>query len=188
MDGPAARGCGASHRFAAYAGRCRCFIEPKIPGDDRFDLLCAHAAGDRRIELWGSCFARVLKLREGGQAAALIAARADITIAPPFGAAPPDADLSMPLLGYEPAQDLWNTPELLGIDAELLLRQDAPGAAEAKLLRALEIARRQSALSWELRAAMRLARLWQSRGQAAQVDELLIATCGKFIGASAPVT
>jgi hypothetical protein len=51
---------------------------------------------------------------------------------------------------------------LLRVDAELLLWHDAPGAAtaaETKLLRTLEIAREQSALSWELRAAMSAARL-----------------------------
>jgi hypothetical protein len=101
----------------------------------------------------------------------LIASRADITVVPPFGVPPPDVDFSMPLSGKEPAQVLWNTPELLSIDAELLLWHDAAGAvmaAEAKLLRALEIARGQSALSWELRAAMSLARLWQRHGRAAR--------------------
>jgi hypothetical protein len=147
------------------------------------DLLFSHAAGDRRIELWGFYFASVLKLREGGPAEALIASRADITVVPPFGVPPPDVDFSMPLSGKEPAQVLWNTPELLSIDAELLLWHDAAGAvmaAEAKLLRALEIARGQSALSWELRAAMSLARLWQRHGRAAQAHDLLIATYGKF--------
>jgi predicted ATPase/DNA-binding winged helix-turn-helix (wHTH) protein len=147
------------------------------------DLLFAHATGDRRIELWGFYFASVLKLREGRPAETLIASRADITIVPPFGAPPPDADFPMPLSDKEPAQVLWNTPELLSINAKLLLWHDAPGAiaaAEAKLLRALEIARGQSALSWELRAAMSLARLWQRHGRGAQAHDLLIATYEKF--------
>jgi predicted ATPase len=73
--------------------------------------------------------------------------------------------------------------EKLRIDAELLLWHDAPGAvaaAEAKLLRALEIAREQSALSWELRAAMSLARLWWRLGRAPEARDLLAATYGKF--------
>jgi predicted ATPase len=72
---------------------------------------------------------------------------------------------------------------VLRVDAELLLwhdAQDANVAAETKLLRALEIARGQSALSWELRAATSLARLWRRHGRAAEAFALLAATYGKF--------
>jgi predicted ATPase len=58
----------------------------------------------------------------------------------------------------------------------LLLRQpgDEPtGAAEAGLQRALEVARQQHARSWELRAAMSLARLWQQQGKRQAAYELL---------------
>jgi predicted ATPase len=48
------------------------------------------------------------------------------------------------------------------------------------LLRALEIARGQTALSWELRAAMSLARLWRRHGRAAEARDLLAETYGKF--------
>jgi predicted ATPase len=47
-------------------------------------------------------------------------------------------------------------------------------------LRALEIARMQSALSWELRCAMSLARLWRRQGRATEARDLLAATYGKF--------
>jgi predicted ATPase len=50
---------------------------------------------------------------------------------------------------------------------------DAAAAAEAKLLRALAIAREQSALSWELRVAMTLARLWSRGGRAKEGRDLL---------------
>jgi predicted ATPase len=53
-------------------------------------------------------------------------------------------------------------------------------AAEVKLLRALEIARGQSALSWEHRAAMSLAGLWQRQGRATEARGLLAAAYGKF--------
>jgi predicted ATPase len=65
----------------------------------------------------------------------------------------------------------------------LLLWYDVPGAAtaaEVKLLRALEIAREQSALSWELRVAMRLARLWRRFRPAAEALRLLTVTYAKF--------
>jgi predicted ATPase len=77
----------------------------------------------------------------------------------------------------------WNTPETLRVDAELLLWHAAPGAvaaAEAKLLRALEIAREQSALSWELRAAMSLAQLWRHHRRATEARDLLAGTYRKF--------
>ncbi len=45
--------------------------------------------------------------------------------------------------------------------------------AEACFLQALDIARRQHAKSWELRAAMSLARLWQQEGKRDQARELL---------------
>jgi predicted ATPase/DNA-binding winged helix-turn-helix (wHTH) protein len=69
----------------------------------------------------------------------------------------------------------WLLPELLRIEGELLLMQDAPGAAataEEHFWQALEWARRQGALSWELRAAMSLARLL--RGQDRSVDALAL--------------
>ena len=150
------------------------------------DLLVAHAAGNRRAEQWLVCFARVLKLREGNEREALIASfiepRLDTAGAPPFADLAPDANIPVPMPGAEPVDVLWNTPELLRVDAELLLWHAAPGAvaaAEAKLLRALEIARVQSALSWELRAAMSLARLWRRHGRAAEARDLLAATYGK---------
>src|SRR6266851_10374094 len=49
----------------------------------------------------------------------------------------------------------------IGLKGELLLRRDDSNAAEAQICfeRAIEIARKQSAKSWELRATMSLARL-----------------------------
>ena len=78
---------------------------------------------------------------------------------------------------------LWNKPELLRVDAELLLWQNAPAAgtaAEAKLLRALEIAREQTALSWELRVTMSLPRLLRDRGRPADAMALLQPVFNRF--------
>ena len=57
--------------------------------------------------------------------------------------------------------------EISRIKGELLVRQAIPNApeAEACFQHALAIARRQQAKSWELRAAMGLARLWQQQGK-----------------------
>jgi predicted ATPase len=45
---------------------------------------------------------------------------------------------------------------------------------------ALAIARRQQAKSWELRAAMSLARLWQQQGKQAEARALLAPIYGWF--------
>jgi predicted ATPase len=57
--------------------------------------------------------------------------------------------------------------------------QDA-AKAEAYFERALAVARAQQAKSWELRAAMSMARLWRDQGQPQQARELLAAVYGWF--------
>ena len=52
--------------------------------------------------------------------------------------------------------------------------------AEAYFERALTIARQQQAKSWELRAAMSLARLWRDQGKVQQARELLAPVYGWF--------
>ena len=47
------------------------------------------------------------------------------------------------------------------------------GEAEACFLQALEIAQRQQAKSWELRASTSLARLWQQQGKRTEAHKLL---------------
>jgi predicted ATPase len=52
--------------------------------------------------------------------------------------------------------------------------------AETWLHQALEVARRQQAKSWELRAAMSLARLWQQQGKQVEARQLLAPLYGWF--------
>ena len=52
--------------------------------------------------------------------------------------------------------------------------------AEACFQQALDVARRQQAKSWELRAAMSLSRLWQQQGKRAEARELLAPIYGWF--------
>jgi predicted ATPase len=56
----------------------------------------------------------------------------------------------------------------------------ATPAAEACFRRAIEIARAQQAKSWELRAAMSLARLWRDQGKVREARELLAPVYGWF--------
>ena len=52
--------------------------------------------------------------------------------------------------------------------------------AEACLHRALDVARRQQAKAWELRATTSLARLWQQQGKCAEAYDLLTPIYGWF--------
>ena len=52
--------------------------------------------------------------------------------------------------------------------------------AEVHFERALDIARQQQAKSWELRAAMSMARLWRNQGKVRQARELLAPVYGWF--------
>ena len=58
---------------------------------------------------------------------------------------------------------------------EIALKSPEPDAAKAETYfqRALSVARQQQAKSWELRAAMSLARLWRDQGKPQQARELL---------------
>jgi predicted ATPase len=72
--------------------------------------------------------------------------------------------------------------EAYRLQGALLLRQAVPDAPRAATCfqQALAIAHRQQAKSWELRAAMSLARLWQQQGKRGAAYELLAAIYGWF--------
>jgi predicted ATPase len=71
--------------------------------------------------------------------------------------------------------------EMYRLQGELLLAAGEDAArAEACLERALDIARRQCARSWELRAATSLARLWQRQGKTQEAKALLQGIHGWF--------
>ena len=69
-----------------------------------------------------------------------------------------------------------------GVAGEIALKSPEPdaGKAEAHFERALSVARQQQAKSWELRAAMSLARLWRDQGKLQQARELLAPVYGWF--------
>jgi predicted ATPase len=80
----------------------------------------------------------------------------------------------------EEREERWCMPELLRIRGEVLQRDGAAAAAEDQYMRALKGAREQQALSWELRAATGLARLWHQHGRSEEADELLSSTYSQF--------
>jgi predicted ATPase len=63
-----------------------------------------------------------------------------------------------------------------------LLQQTIPDEAQAEtcLHQSLDIARRQQTKSWELRAAVSLACLWQQQGKRAEAQALLSPIYGWF--------
>jgi predicted ATPase len=79
--------------------------------------------------------------------------------------------------------ELYFEAELHRVKGELLLvrsAKDALRTAEASFRKALEIARRQKARSWELRAATSLGRLLQSQGKRKEARALLEPVCDWF--------
>ncbi len=65
---------------------------------------------------------------------------------------------------------------------EIALKSPKPDVVKAEVYfeRALAIARQQQAKSWELRAAMSMARLWRNQGKPQQARELLTPVYGWF--------
>jgi predicted ATPase/DNA-binding winged helix-turn-helix (wHTH) protein len=83
---------------------------------------------------------------------------------------------------FERTEERWAMAELVRVKGELLLSQGAPGAAAAEdhFRQALDWARQQGALSWELRAATSLARLMRNRGRPADAIACLKPVYDRF--------
>ena len=84
-------------------------------------------------------------------------------------------------------REKWNEAELYRLKGELMLQSsgDPPAAAvqqeaEACFHKALEIAKAQSARSWELRTSTSLARLWGQHGKRSEALQLLLAIYNWF--------
>jgi class 3 adenylate cyclase/DNA-binding SARP family transcriptional activator len=82
----------------------------------------------------------------------------------------------------EQTGEFWCAAGLYRLRGELLLKGTAPdfAGAQAEFLRAIDIARGQSAKLWELRAAVSLARLWRDQGRHAEARDLLAPVYGWF--------
>jgi predicted ATPase len=79
-------------------------------------------------------------------------------------------------------KERWHEAEVNRVAGEIALKSPKPDAAMAETYfeRALAIARKQQAKSWELRAAMSMARLWRDQGKPQQARELLAPVYGWF--------
>jgi class 3 adenylate cyclase/predicted ATPase len=82
----------------------------------------------------------------------------------------------------EKTMERWFEPEVHRIAGEIALKSAGSDAAKAEAYfeRALSVARQQQAKSWELRAAMSMARLWRDQGKRKAARELLAPVYGWF--------
>jgi predicted ATPase/DNA-binding winged helix-turn-helix (wHTH) protein len=166
------------------------------------DLSARHA-----VELWtlgGRCFGGVLLIKRGSIGAGLELLRTAFAHIPqgaftlfytPVLAEIADAlgrdnkaaeGLSIideALARSDSNEERWCVAELLRIKGELILREGAPQAAtaaEQHFFRSLDWARRQGALSWELRTSTSLARLQHDQGRLAEARSLLQSVYDRF--------
>jgi predicted ATPase len=84
--------------------------------------------------------------------------------------------LDQALAIMEQNEECWCEAELYRRKGEILLGSGDPVRAEAAFQRALSAARDQEAKMLELRAAVQLARLWQSQERSAEAKQLLSPT------------
>ena len=86
------------------------------------------------------------------------------------------------MTAMETTKERWFEAEVNRIAGEIALMSPSrmQRKREAYFERALAVARQQQAKSWELRAAMSLARLWRDQGKVQQARELLAPVYGWF--------
>jgi predicted ATPase len=81
------------------------------------------------------------------------------------------------------ANEYWYVPELIRLRGEILLRKGHPASlaeAERDFRVGLDLARSQTALAWELRIAISLARLRREQGQIGAARETLLPVYARF--------
>jgi predicted ATPase len=86
------------------------------------------------------------------------------------------------MTAVETTGERWCEADIHRMAGEIALLSPEPDAtkAEAYFERALAVAREQQAKSWELRAAMSMARLWRDQGKRQEAHDLLAPVYGWF--------
>jgi predicted ATPase len=82
----------------------------------------------------------------------------------------------------ETTKERWWEAEVNRVAGEIVIKAPRPDAAKAETFfdRALTVARQQQAKSWELRAAMSMARLWRDQDKPQEARDLLAPIYGWF--------
>jgi predicted ATPase len=80
------------------------------------------------------------------------------------------------------AGETWCEAEVHRVAGEIALKSPKPDVARAQMYfeRSFAVARAQQAKSWELRAAMSMARLWRNQGKRDEARDLLAPIYGWF--------
>jgi predicted ATPase len=86
------------------------------------------------------------------------------------------------MMAVQTTKERWCEAEVNRIAGEVALKSPEPETAKAQAYfeRALAVARAQQAKSWELRAAMSMARLWRDQGKRNEARDLLAPVYGWF--------
>jgi predicted ATPase len=86
------------------------------------------------------------------------------------------------MAAIETTKERWFEAEANRIAGEIALQTPERNATKAQAFfeRALQTARQQQAKSWELRAAMSMARLWRDQGKRDEARDLLASVYGWF--------
>jgi predicted ATPase len=166
------------------------------------DLATSHSAALWKI--WGRCLEGKLLIKRGEFAAGSVALRTALDTCdktgwtrgyPEFLGALAEglaglgqlteglATIDEALARSERNEERWCVAELLRIKGELILREgalQAATAAERHFLHSLDWARRQGALSWELRTSTSLARLQHDQGRITEARSLLQSVYDQF--------
>ena len=77
-------------------------------------------------------------------------------------------------------KEAWCQAEVLWMKGELLSMQGHEAEAESAFQQAIDVARRQQAKFWELRATVCLCRLWQQQGKQEHARQMLAEITGWF--------
>jgi predicted ATPase/DNA-binding winged helix-turn-helix (wHTH) protein len=164
-----------------------------VPAANRLVAMLLDRAARHSLtfwHIWGRCFDAALELRLG-DTAEKFERRRELLRHPLFSAVHLEAlaTLSEELASAEAIARAetgragWCAAEILRAKGEIILKNDAADAsraAETLFRRSLEIARRQDALSWELRAATSLARLRRRQGRIQQAHNVLASVYARF--------
>ena len=86
------------------------------------------------------------------------------------------------MTAVQTTKERWCEADIHRIAGQIALRSSEPDTAKAQAYfeRALAVARKQQAKSWELRAAMSMARLWRDQGERDEARDLLAPVYGWF--------
>jgi hypothetical protein len=196
--------------FCSVLGQGACpiaYSSGDLDAAERFGaMLLEHSDryGPRVWHLWAGCFNGLVMAKRGDIAAGVRAVRGgleqagDARFLPRFLLLLGELALCLGDAGEvetglaiveetrarcEARDERWYLAELLRIKGELLMRQGPPSAAAASedlFRQALDAARQQGALSWELRAATSLARLRKNQQRIGEARELLGPVYGRF--------